>query len=630
MPGLAFLSPLFLVGAVAAALPIVLHLLTREAARPVPFSLVRFLRATPIEQARRRRLSDLLLLALRVAALLLLAVAFARPFVRSAATAAAAAPVVLALDTSFSMGAPGVWADAQRRAREALDRLAATSPVAVVAFDDRARTVQEATLDRRAVGAAIERLAPGAGGTDLATAVRAAGLVLAGADGHVIIVSDFQRTAAQGDRLPALAERVELTPIEVGRRGANLAIESLGRDWGRTTSVVRNHGEQARAATVELLVDQRPVASQPVEIGPGQAVTVDFEATLPGAGALEVRVADGEGPPADDRRYAVIEPPIPLRVLVVESVDGAGRAAFYVQRALEAAGAETPVEVVVARADSASLRDGTALEKSQALVLVGTRGLDRVARQAMASFLERGGGLLVAAGPSTETGVVSDIVGQRVTALSAQPLTEPTTFASVDRRHPALAPLGPFVETLTQISVTTHVPLAPADNVVVTLGDGRPALVELSRGEGRVLVLATDLSGEWNGAPLHPVFVPWLDALVRHVADAADLRQSLVVGERPGADTPGIVMVGEPPRRVAVNVDTRESSGGTISGEQFAASIARHPTRRARDEPTSAARQEAASPLWRYMVAVMLGVLVIENLAAGRRPRAPGAEEGAA
>jgi len=71
-----FLFPAFLAGAAAAAIPIVLHLLTREAAPRIPFSAVTFLRRGPVADSRRR-LRELLLLALRVTALALLAFAFA-------------------------------------------------------------------------------------------------------------------------------------------------------------------------------------------------------------------------------------------------------------------------------------------------------------------------------------------------------------------------------------------------------------------------------------------------------------------------------------------------------------------------------------------------------------------------
>ena len=82
---LSFLSPLFLAGAAAAAVPIVLHLLKREPEARVKFAAVKLIKQAPVEHTDRRRLRELLLLALRVAALLLLALAFARPFVASGA-----------------------------------------------------------------------------------------------------------------------------------------------------------------------------------------------------------------------------------------------------------------------------------------------------------------------------------------------------------------------------------------------------------------------------------------------------------------------------------------------------------------------------------------------------------------
>ena len=66
MFGLAFLSPLFLVGAAAAAIPIAIHLFYRRAEPVVDFAAMRYLRRAPVEQSRRRRLRELILLALRV------------------------------------------------------------------------------------------------------------------------------------------------------------------------------------------------------------------------------------------------------------------------------------------------------------------------------------------------------------------------------------------------------------------------------------------------------------------------------------------------------------------------------------------------------------------------------------
>src|SRR5437773_4817077 len=85
---LSFLSPLFLFAAAAAAVPVVLHFLNKQPEARVKFSAVKLLREAPVEHTQRRRLRQLLLLALRVTALLLLALAFARPFFATGAAVA--------------------------------------------------------------------------------------------------------------------------------------------------------------------------------------------------------------------------------------------------------------------------------------------------------------------------------------------------------------------------------------------------------------------------------------------------------------------------------------------------------------------------------------------------------------
>src|SRR5690349_13989563 len=131
-----FLNPLFLFGLAAAAIPVVIHLLTRKRPRRVPFASVEFLREVNVAQLRRFRLRELLLLALRVLALALFALSLARPAVRGALGGRggnAASSVVLLVDRSASMGATEarttLSARAQARARAVLDALEAGDEV---------------------------------------------------------------------------------------------------------------------------------------------------------------------------------------------------------------------------------------------------------------------------------------------------------------------------------------------------------------------------------------------------------------------------------------------------------------------------------------------------------------------
>ena len=76
-----FLAPWFLAGAVAIGLPFWIHLLRQYRSTPHPFSSLMFFERRTQSSIKHRRLRYLLLLSLRVALLLLIALAFANPFV---------------------------------------------------------------------------------------------------------------------------------------------------------------------------------------------------------------------------------------------------------------------------------------------------------------------------------------------------------------------------------------------------------------------------------------------------------------------------------------------------------------------------------------------------------------------
>src|SRR5437773_6372989 len=145
---LSFLSPWFLVGAVTAAVPIILHLLKREPEPRVKFAAVKLLKRAPVELTEKRRLRELLLLALRVAALLLLAFAFARPFFASGAAVGSAGAVMVAVDTSYSLSAPGRIERARQLARDAVNRTPAGDLIGVLAFSDTADILARPAIDR--------------------------------------------------------------------------------------------------------------------------------------------------------------------------------------------------------------------------------------------------------------------------------------------------------------------------------------------------------------------------------------------------------------------------------------------------------------------------------------------------
>src|SRR5947209_7242005 len=110
---MSFLAPLFLLGALAVALPVVFHLIRRTSREKTPFSSLMFLLPTPPRVTRRSRLENIWLLLLRCLVLCLLAFGFARPFFQRPISANSdegnGRKILLLLDTSASMRRAGLW-----------------------------------------------------------------------------------------------------------------------------------------------------------------------------------------------------------------------------------------------------------------------------------------------------------------------------------------------------------------------------------------------------------------------------------------------------------------------------------------------------------------------------------------
>src|SRR5579884_405987 len=100
-----FLAPWFLAGALAVGLPIFVHLLRRQTTEPKPVSSLMFFERGTQSSTRHRRLKYLLLFALRALSVLLLALAFARPYFKHRTVLASDKLLLVAVDNSFSMNA---------------------------------------------------------------------------------------------------------------------------------------------------------------------------------------------------------------------------------------------------------------------------------------------------------------------------------------------------------------------------------------------------------------------------------------------------------------------------------------------------------------------------------------------
>ena len=626
---MAFLSPLFLVGLLAAAIPVAIHLFHRRTDPVIRFAAVRYLRHAPVEQSHRRRLRELLLLALRAAAMMLLALAFARPSFQSADTAAVPATVVL-VDTSASLSAPDQFERARALAHDAIRDVPAAQPVAVAAFASGVDVVAPLSGDRAAAHAAVSGLRPGAGATRYRTALARGAELLEGRSGRLVIISDLQASGWDAGEAGVIPSAAEVVIKDVDAPDTNLAVTSLRIEGSDAIAVVHNFSTEAAKEQVVFAVDDRPAGVVLVAVPPQGAAEARIVLPSRGEGlpprSLSAAVADRFGYVVDNTRYAVVDPAAAPAILAV-TASGDPSEAFFLERALTVGDASRRFRFTARSGSSFSDMATEALAEFDAIAILGARGISTPARDRLAAYVRSGGGLLLAAGPdaATPADVLGNVVGTqwKVRGTGQGPGSAELALAPDDSRHPVLRPFG-GAATLGNVTFRQAMNVTAPESaaIVARYSDGTPALVEEQVGDGRVLVFASDLNDRWNDLPLQPVFVPFVHEMLRYLAAPRSLRSDYLVGDVAGS---GVPSVGRSPgvvthagRRVAINVDPRESDPARISIDEFLAGVSKMNAAAARS--AAAGRPEGEGAQWLWQAALMLMVLSLAAEGAlGRR-----------
>ncbi|MEO6237881.1 MAG: BatA domain-containing protein, partial [Vicinamibacterales bacterium] len=536
----------------ALAIPVLIHLIQRERKRVVEFPSLMFLRKIPYQSVRRRRVRDWLLLAMRLAALALIVLAFARPFFRRSELAAAAQngarEAVIVVDTSYSMEYGDRWAKAKTAATDAIRGLGPGDRASLVLFSSGADVAVRSAADRARLESGLAAAVTGPGATRYAPALKLAGSLLGESAlprREIILISDFQRRG--WDQTPGrddvkLPERTSLTPVNVAAgETANLSVTPVSLQRTRfenhdrvvVTAGVVNHGPQPVTRTaLALEIDGNVIQSLPANLPPGGSSSVTFSPFTVASRNMRGTVRlPADALVRDNVFHFVVSPSEPVRAIVVNR-GGAEREALYLSRAL-AIGESPRVELTSRTPTTVTDAD---LRQTSVLLLndiqVPDDLVDRLRR-----FVAAGGGLFVAAGPHATwpAGAAAALPG-----LPGDPVdrttTTPSRLGGLEYSHPVFELFrAPRTGDFSAARFYGYRGVQQrTGQVLARFDDGTPALMESkdrAAGAGRVLMWTSTLDLEWNDLAVKPVFLPFIHTVTKYLADFADAPASLTVGQ---------------------------------------------------------------------------------------------------
>ncbi len=370
---MSFLTPLFLVGLAGLAIPVILHLIQKERKNVVQFPSLMFLRRIPYQSVRRRRIRHWLLLAMRLAALALIVLAFARPFLRRteiAAGASGAREVVILLDRSYSMGYGGKWPQALAAAERAINGLTPADRASIVLFSSNTEVALRSAADRGRLLAAVSGLKPGDGATRFGPALKLAGSILSESalpQREAILISDFQRSGWQGGEGVRLPDGAVLTPVAITDSGkANLAIAPVSLQQSEfqnqqritvTTGAVNHSDVAAPNVEIALEIGGRAIQSRRLNVAARGSASATFDPVTVAEPNVRATVRLAADALASDNVFNfVISPENPVDVLIGERSGSARDTSLYLSRAV--AVSESPrIVAKVRQADSLSSDD---------------------------------------------------------------------------------------------------------------------------------------------------------------------------------------------------------------------------------------------------------------------------------
>lgn len=563
---MSFLTPLFWLGVAALAAPILVHLVRRTRARRVQFPALVFIRQVPQRTIRRRTLHNLLLLALRCLAILLIVLAFTRPFFfgGSAAkeTSSAGATVVL-LDSSLSMRRGQLFAEAQRRAETVIDEAPFGETLSVVTFDKRYALLNRFTADKEQLRVAVRTASAGWDGTDYEQALRGAEALLnevkTGGPRKIVLISDFHapgwNTANASFKL---GNATKLLPMDVGGNNAepNVAVTNVeargvvfGQKYLENLAVhVNNFSDTPRdRVQIAFQINDQTVEKRELSFGSRESRVIEFTGFNLAEGANRCVIALGSDDFAPDNNfYFTLKREVPAKALIVESASRSRSESLYLQSALTTNDA-LPYTFTLKTSGSV---DPSGIEEYSLVILNDAGSLSPALAQALIRFVEAGGQLIIATGPHTDVPRFNEEL-QKVSPVTLREsvLTksnESVAITEVKFDHPIFEI---FRESgrLSSAHVVGYVRSEPQVNatVLARFEDGSPALVESRSGKGRVLLFATSLGPSWNDLPLTPLFLPFVHQMIKYAGQRDDaswyeLGQTFTVKRDQDATSPAI------------------------------------------------------------------------------------------
>ncbi|MBN2326354.1 MAG: BatA and WFA domain-containing protein [Candidatus Omnitrophica bacterium] len=570
------LAPFMISGIVLAAVPWLIHRIRRPERETMFFSSLMFIPAAARKRIERQSLQHILLMMLRMLGLILLAIAFSRPYFFWEATSlnqTEGASHIILMDVSASMNAGHRMADARREALAILDSMQPIDRCALIVFDRKPdilvplpQNAGDLALNRSRMRQKIASLAPGHLTTSYLSALQSAQEMLAADDSGnqeqprrkiIHLISDFQKTGLSSfERRWALSSQIDFNPIAVGAPQDNhFSITDIGVPKKLTNrflimaQIKNTHpsSQDESLCRIRLFLNGEEKESREVFMAAGHSSKTSFAIDMPEEKSFYGWIeAAPDSFPTDDKRYFAWNSSSPKQVWLAAAQPGETPPwppSFFLKSALQIDGNR---QWIVHEKSFDELEQALPGAPPDILILCGMNTINQTQIKAVFNYLRQGGGAMLlldehAARPPFSLEFLQPL-GLHAEGWRSTDANTPTreTFSWIDFEHPIFYSFrGSEFNDFTSIFFSHYLVLEEPSpqtaemnlKTIARFENSNPAIIIQKHDKGRLLIWAFTPDVRYTNLPKNSRFVPLLWVSLNQLADHEERQDSYLVGD---------------------------------------------------------------------------------------------------
>ncbi|MDX1699280.1 MAG: VWA domain-containing protein [Melioribacteraceae bacterium] len=584
-----FLNPSILFGLLAASIPILIHLINLRKLQRVEFSTLAFLKELQKSKIKKIKIKQWILLLLRTLIIIFLVLAFARPTMESVtlagSTAAAKSTAVFIIDNSFSMNYVGeegsLFNKSKKMAKDIISEMNENDEFIIVYSKDSSSTM---TGKSSAIKNLNNYNTTNKSEYILDQVLKAID-ILNESDNinkEIYLFSDFQRSTFASQQIidildiNSIDDKIKFYAFDLSvNEAANLSVSNLKLENAiveinknlTLSALISNYSpDQVNNVLASLFINDKRVAQQSINLGPGSNRRVKFETQLTDKGLNEVRVElEEDNIPEDNKAYFSFLVPEKIRVLILYEDE---KDVYFVETALSSMTITDQIEYNsynILNTPNFSFNDYNLIF----LVSSELKGIS-----GLSNYLTDGGKLLFIPPSGISKDKLESIKGSiNLPAFENIITTSPNDgnyleFGDIEVQHPILISLFEDTEQpkIESPNIYKYITFNEPEgiNPIIRLIDDTIFLGEYKLGEGQVLYFNTSHILTWSNFPIKGIFAPLISRIVYYLATKTEIKNAHLAGDNIAIDISNtsfpIIEVGLPLGNDRISRDNNEQN----------------------------------------------------------------------